>query len=293
MFKARDIRTNTDVVSLDLAQAELAAVRAKTRLDQMQCPGCGQPVWFKAGVRGQKRAHFAHKHLGDCPSGHDSPELLQGRALLYEWLKSKPKLADGVAIEKRPEGWPLARPLDVWVEFEGRRFAYWLVDRRMTPDDRKKLVEGAADVGATLNTVLLTHMMRRNNVPRGVLNLTTTERDLFAEACDYDAMHGRGSHGSLCYLDEKTAMVTTFRAMRCTEPPQQFSGTEVSNPLMSMLVSPGSGALVHQGETEELGRYRVAERQARPVRAMELQQRKAAEAEQRREFIASTLPSLG
>ena len=332
MFKTKDITTNSDVVSLDLTQADLAALRAKAKLDQMQCPQCSQPVWVKAGVIDQRRPHFAHKHLGDCPSSHDSAELLHARALLYQWLKSKPKFADGVTLEKRPEGWLLPRPLDAWVDFKGQRFAYWLVDRQMKPDDRKRLMEAAAAVNAKLNTVFLAQMMRRNNAPRGVLNLTTTERDFFLRPCDYDAMHASGSHGSLSYLDEKTGTVTTFRAMRCTEWPQQFSGVEISNPLMSLLVSPTTGAFVHPGEREELQRYQVAQRQASQRRAQERgvpalrrtripigpagavtgsasleplghtprplgtpmeRALRAAEAERRREFIASTLPSLG
>ena len=40
----------------------------------------------KAQVRAGeiKRWHFAHKHLQDCPLQHESPQILQARALLYQ-----------------------------------------------------------------------------------------------------------------------------------------------------------------------------------------------------------------
>lgn len=298
MFKAIDTTTGESIVILEVAAGGgLSGLRVKARIDQLRCPVCHQPVWAKAGVPNQKRPHFAHKHLGDCPSSHDSPELLQGRAVLYDWLKSK--FAEGAKIEERPPGWELARPLDAWVSHAGRCFAYWLLDRRMHREDREQLKAAVEGAGATLNTVFLAQAMRRNNAPQGVLSLTTTER-AFLQPSDYDAIYAsrRGlSEGSLHYLDAQAGTITTFRGMCCTESPQQFSGHEMPAALRSLLVSPVTGEFVHPGEREELQRYCTAQRRAAEAKAREeagiraealARKRRQVEAEAR--AVAESLP---
>lgn len=276
MFKAIDVTTGQSIVILEVAASGgLPGLRAKATIDQLRCPVCQQPVWAKAGVPNQKRPHFAHKHLGDCPSSHDSPELLQGRAVLYDWLKSI--FAEGARIEERPPGWGLARPLDAWVSHAGRCFAYWLLDRRMHREDREQLKEAVEGVGAKLNTVFLAQVMRRNNAPQGVLNLTTTER-AFLHPSDYDAIYASRHglrEGSLHYPDVQAGTITTFRGMCCTEPPQQFSGREMCAPLSSLVVSRVTGEFVHPEEEEALERHRADQKRAAAAKVNDEAQRRA------------------
>ena len=88
MFSAAHILTGEQIVILDPRwRSALADWRNLCATDRLTCAVCRQPVWARAGTK--KRWHFAHKHLSDCPSSHESPELLQARAVLYEWLVSK------------------------------------------------------------------------------------------------------------------------------------------------------------------------------------------------------------
>ena len=153
----------------------------------------------------------------------------------------------------------MQRSLDAWVLHKKYRFAYWLVDRQMKPDDREHLKLTALSLGACLHVLFLAQTMRRNNTPKDFLNLTTTER-FYLQSSKYDLSDNPQCKGSLNYLDENTSTVITFRAMSCTEPPQRFSGRELSHPLTSMLVSPISGQFVHPGEKEGLERYEEKQR---------------------------------
>src|SRR5690606_3371310 len=107
-------------------------------------------------------------------------------------------------------------------------------EKQLKPADREVLLDLAGSNDTALNFVFLSQMMARNEAPAGVLNLSTTERDLKARS-EYNLVYVKGRNhaftSSLHYLDAKEETVTSFRAMSCTEPPQQFTGREISSPL--------------------------------------------------------------
>jgi len=278
MFKAFDTQVSAEVIILDDLDAHmLEALREKGRADLLHCPVCNQPVLVRAGE--VNRPHFAHKHLSDCPSSNEPPELLRARAALYTWLRSK--FPDGVTLEKRLEGAELPRGVDCWVEAKGKRFAYWIVAGAIKrPEDRHLLRAAFSQADASLNIVFIAQMMRRGNAPKGVLSLTTTERDLVRPS-DYDRIHTRRSwaaSGSLHYLDADAQTLTTLRAMACTEPPQQFAGTEVATPLAGLKVSPVNGEFVHPDEPARLDAFRKAEAAQKAEAARRAEAAKKAEA---------------
>lgn len=108
MFKALDTTTGRPVISLDdRGRGWPAELRRKGRDDLLHCPTCRQAVILRAGP--EKRLHFAHRSLGNCPTQAEPPELLEARAVLYEWLRSK--FADAATLERPADGGQTPRPL--------------------------------------------------------------------------------------------------------------------------------------------------------------------------------------
>src|SRR5512138_2593900 len=117
MYKAVHAQTREEIVILSPRWCErIAALRALDRANQLVCQGCRQPLRVKAGA--VKRPHFAHKHLNACSFGSESPEILNARAVLYDWLVRQFGQNPGhsVTVEKQVEGFQLPRPVDCWVE---------------------------------------------------------------------------------------------------------------------------------------------------------------------------------
>jgi hypothetical protein len=266
-------------------QARLSELRALCAADRLICPGCRQPLWSKVGTK--KRPHFAHKHLSDCPSSNESPELLHARAALYHWLASKfGREAVRVEVKLGPDDIAVPRHFDCTAETKhGTKLAYCVFERQVRPDDRDAIRAAAESSGHVLVPVFTTTVMRRNDSPKNLLNLSTTERAFLVRG-DYDDLypHEYMLEGSLHYLDGEHESLTTLRAMSCTEPPQQFTGTEISTPLAQVTVHGPTGQFVHPTEFERLKvhRQRVAEEQRREAERRAREEKRQREWEERR-----------
>jgi hypothetical protein len=279
MFKALDTELDRHVVSLDpVWDGQIEVLRGWGRAGRLVCPVCRQAVLLRAGEI--MRRHFAHKDLSQCPLGHESAEVLAGRAALYDWLNTK--FPEGVTLEKHFEADPaddnqLPRGVDCWVERPGKRsLAYWLVDGKIDPDDRMWIPRFFDARGAALNWVFLPRDARRGRLP-GRANLSATERELLAPS-EFDAVYceSAGSQGSLHCLDPESRVLTTYRALVCVESPQFYEGQEVATELSRVLVMPNDGEFVHPGEYQRLQVVREH------LRQQEEASRKAQEAAERR-----------
>lgn len=80
MLRAVNQQTRVDVISVD-DQSDVESLRQWSRDNLLICPGCKQPVHFRAGET--RVWHFAHKHRGNCTYDEASTALLQARAWLY------------------------------------------------------------------------------------------------------------------------------------------------------------------------------------------------------------------
>ena len=220
MFKAFDTQLDRHVVSLDpVWDEQIEALRGWGRAGRLVCPVCRQAVLLRAGEI--MRRHFAHKDLSQCPLGHESAEVLAGRAALYAWLNTK--FPVGVTLEKHFEadsdgGYQLPRGVDCWVERPGKRsLAYWLVDGKIEPDERMQIPRFLAARNAALNWLFLPRDARRGRLP-GRVNLSATERELLTPS-EFDAVYCASgiSEGSLHCLDPESQVLTTYRALVCVE----------------------------------------------------------------------------
>ncbi len=294
MFKAIDTRGEVEIIILDPRwDNQLDHLRALDRQDILVCQECRQPVRVRAGSRFRRR-HFAHKHLGNCRYGRESPELLHARALLYEWLRTK--FGERATIEKRIDDERLSHAVDCWLDGQEGPVAYWIIEAPMMPRTREGLRAVFAELQVRVNWVLVAGMLREDAERPSGVHLTTTERE-FRQRSRYDEpVCASPGSGSLHYLDPDSGILTTYRGLSLVHSPQLYSGRKESRPLSAVLVLPSTGEFVHPGEAERYSRYRLQqaererkqkEREAKERREAEEAQRKEAEARKRREEEAA------
>jgi len=243
------------ISALDLADDRLAVVRERGRDGELRCQHCAQPAILRAGK--VVRWHFSHAPGAQCPFAHEPVERLQARAVLYGWLAAQ--FGPRVTVEKMPDGLPAPHPVDGWVDMEdGRKFAYFVVDRRLDREHREKMhwLYHSADV--SLHWVFLARWMRRpDGIERDRLRLSGTESDCKA-ASDYNtpyAAHTGAGYRTLHYIDARTRHLTTFRALRPFDCTRGYVGTEVRTEIASVSAEPATGEFVHPGEAERLAGF--------------------------------------
>lgn len=251
MFKAINNQDGAEIIILDSAWAErVADLRALSNQGVLVCQGCHQPVRLQAGAI--KQRHFAHKHLRDCSYGHDSPLLLQLRAIVYTRLVTE--FGPTVTLEKQVDGAALPRPIDCWVQGEHGSFAYWIVENALRPAARDSLYAALAATNARVHWLFASSMLRHGEDNERAANLTTTERELTVTT-SFDA-ELNGTHflkgGTLHYLNPETTEMTTFRSLHLIHAPQVYQGRTFTAPISEVLVARKTGEFAHPGERERL-----------------------------------------
>lgn len=270
MFKAIDRATGRAVICLDDCGQEWAAgLRQKSHAGDLLCQTCKEPVQFKAGQ--ERRPHFAHKSLGNCPSRDESPVLLEARAALYGWLRSK--FGEKATLEKQLEG-NLPRPVDCWAQHQdGRQFAYWILLKRMGWMELDAIEAAIKKAGACLNWVFPFSVLKRLG-DTNQLKLSTMERERMKKS-EFDCIYGQAGGGTLHYLDPDGPTLRTFRGVVCVHYPQGYAGQELCTPLNAVLVYPTTGEFVRPGEYEQLKALRDEQERRR---AQETERRKSIQA---------------
>lgn len=291
MFKALDMRTRQDVISLDAKwRDDIAPLRALGRDGMLVCQGCRQPVLLRAGMK--KRPHFAHKTLQNCPYEHASPRLLQARAVLYERLQRE--FGEAVTLEKSLEGVVLSRPVDCWVERPSGPLAYWIFEGGMKAQRRHELLEvfmppskrhtsneeTVNPVQVRINWVFLGSPAESE--PEKHIELGTTERKVIKPSV-FDEIGGpwdNGRRGSLHYLDPEAETLTTLRSLHLVHEPRFYAGRREHHALADVLIAPKTGEFVHPGEREQWqqGRAKRAE-----LRRHQMEERRRKQEERQRE----------
>lgn len=257
MFKAIDSRTGEAVVSLDEQwTSSIGQLRDLGRSDALVCQHCEQPVRLR--VPSDRRRHFAHKHLQDCPYATEPPELLTARAHLYRWLQDRHRARGSeVTIEHRLDE-DLPHPVDCTVKTNAGTAMYWIIHGGFSSEKRDRVQDAFRRHGASPNWIFLASMLRVAAHDENRLQLTTTERD-FLKHCDFDRLAGFFCDGaSLHYLDPAGDLIT-YRGLHLVHKPQLYFGQRVSHPLSEILWRPPLGDFVHPGEYEQLVALRERE----------------------------------
>lgn len=266
MYKVIHQQTSEEIVILHARwKGRIDTLRQLDHLDLLICPGCERPVRVRAGAR--KRAHFAHKHLQNCPFAQASPALLAARAELYEWLVVQFGEAV-VSVEKDTGSAALPRPFDCWVECPSGSLAYWIIESRLKPEIRRSLKAGFEQACALVQTIFLSELQKPYEKTPDALILTTTEREFMqASLFDQGATVPLAAPGkSLHYLNPQEANLTTYRGMYLIHRPQIHAGLRYSSPLALLSAAPENGEFVHPGEHERLLAYQQEEQSRQAAR---------------------------
>ncbi len=277
MFKAVHAETGEEIIILHPQwKKKLQQLREMDRADLLLCQGCGQAMRVKAGKL--KRAHFAHKHRKACSLGSETVEILEARAVLYEWLFAQ--FGAAVSVEKQVQEWALPRPIDCWVATEQGTFAYWLIENGIRLERREAIKAAFEQAEVHIHYVFLAQMLNEEKKEFHSLLLTPTER-AFRRETPFDALFARpGATGhSLHYLDAGQGLLTTFRSLALFHRPNWYKGIKHSDPLASVRARVTDGGFVHPGEGERLNTYR--QKQARLEREQEQAQARLEEWNQR------------
>ena len=252
MLKCLDRRSGAEIIILDRQwKNKLSVLRTLDQQDQLVCPGCRQPVRVRAGK--YKCWHFAHKHLQNCPFDRDSPQRVETRAFLYNWLTSQFPL-EMVTVEKYLEESPLRHPVDCWVDQASQSLGYWIFDKRTPPADRENLKQAFMTPGLRGNYIFTIDLLRKDDLEQAHLHLTTTERE-FLISSPYDELisgyifsPGKSIH----YLSSDLGELTTYRDLHLIHPPQKYAGFRLASTLQSVTASLETGEFIHPGEQDAL-----------------------------------------
>lgn len=263
MFKA--LYDKAEIIILDIQDDKEAADRLRElgRKGKLLCPECGEQVRVRAGEK--YRYHFAHKSVGKCALRSEIPAILAARSIIYGWLKSKEQLPL-VTTEKTVSGVAsqsgLPRPIDCYAETGKKlKISYWVFEHGVRKvADRSVMSRVFASAGMVINWVFLSTMLKYKKNSSNKVLLSTTERD-FSSPSKYDAPYN--PHGNtLHYLDIEKSTLTTFRGLLLDHPPQEYRFYAcLTTPIEEILIDPGNGEFVHQGEYEVLQQRRREQEQ--------------------------------
>ncbi len=268
MYKAVHRLSGEEILTLSSAwRGRVDELRTLDRADLLLCQGCRQAVRLKSGPR--KRPHFAHKHLQGCSYGGESPQVLEARAVLYDWLAGC--YPGRVDAEWRAQGLDLPRGVDCVVQTGERPVAFWILDASLKLEAREQLQKAFAAGGLPVTWVLLSGLLRPDPNHPAWLLLSPTER-FCLRATPYDGI-GRENRlseqdfgGSLYYLDAGARTMTVCRSLERVHAPNVFSG-RCSAGGLEQLALDARGDFVLPGEERELAASQAArQRQAERVR---------------------------
>lgn len=263
MYKAVSIQTGEEIIILSPQwRKKIAQLREMDHRDELVCQGCRQPLRVKAGEI--KRAHFAHKHLKACSYGSESPEILNARAVLYEWLlrefsshASGGSALPSVTVEKVVAGAHLPRPIDCWVETESGPVAYWIVETGIKIQPREAILFALGQMGASVHFIMLNPMLNEKREEFDSLLLTPTERAFLKETEFDQSLAGASEPGkTLHYLDVNSAVLTTYRNLVLFHAPNWYKGVKKASRLLTVRASRVDGGFVHRGEADRQRTYR-------------------------------------
>lgn len=248
MFRALNPKTKEHVIILDPEWTErIPRLRELGRSGQLVCPGCDEPVLVRAGD--VYRPHFAHKHRGNCPLGDESVPITESKALLYPWLRDK--YGEYLTFEAEEVAAGLPRPIDFYVPVENGCIVFWIIDKRIRPDDRELLHDTFEALDASVQWIFAEEMLGETG-EKNLVDLSTTERE-FRRDREYDLPY---VGPSLHYLFREPPRMRTYRGLQVVHKPQRFEGEVLEDPIDEVRVVPATGEIVHPGEHDKLNTYR-------------------------------------
>lgn len=251
MFVALDITLTDRVNSLSPKWKErFDELREMAASGRLVCPCCKQELLFKVGE--QRRPHFAHRVLSECPQSKQSTEVLEAKAKLYEWLCTEHPDQVEMDEDLHIAGWDRFADIVVHVTTE-KTFAYWIFD--CSPKNREALLEHHSE-NIVKNILFTTGALHKEE--NSTLRLSKAQRD-FMKPSDFDPILG---FGHLHFLDAITGQLTIYRALQCVCEPNHYNCNVIrESPLTSALICPNSGEIFVQEDVDEYQRQQNFKKQ--------------------------------
>lgn len=249
MFVAINTTDRTRVTSISSKwDSCVDALRELASSGQLVCQGCKQKVRLKAGD--QRRRHFAHQHKSDCPLAHQSREVLEAKAQLYEWLETKYPGKVHLDMPLRVSG--QSEIADLVVESEADcKFAYWVFDRSRRSRHALLFLQREA-MGVCVH-VIHTHSALKLMSDGAEIGLTASQRDFIAHS-EFDKAVTAYAGGHLHFivtLPGKLPEIAVFRSLNCVHKPNVYRYDALRrNHLSLALISPKTGEVVLTEDVE-------------------------------------------
>ena len=239
MFVATDKELGARVTSLDPEwQSRHEELRAFAASGRLVCPGCEQALRFRVGE--QRRPHFAHRVLSECPLSKQSAEVLEAKALLYVWLAGKYPGKVEMDVDLQITGWDRFADLVIRPD-DAKSFAYWVFDR--SPRERDGLLNR---MPGNINRHVIFTESAYKTLGNSVL-LTKAQRE-FISGSKFDESKWRGH---LHFLETKEHKMTLYRGLHCIHEPSSYCwNTAHEGVLADYLICPASGEIIAAEDTE-------------------------------------------
>lgn len=273
MFVAHDKITTERVTSIDSGWNErVDELRQRARDGSLVCPGCEQMLWLRTGEL--RRRHFAHRQAAECPLDKESPEVMEVKAQLYEWLMSKYPGKVALDVDLAIPGWKKPADLVVTVD-SGLQLIYCVFDRQQR--HREALLKWSHARNVHFIHTESTH--DRENQSK-TLKLTASQRDCICRT-GYDEP-AKWAGGHLYFVEGPTSRLTIYRGLMCIHEPNVYSWrNERTGPLKTALIAPKTGEIVFAADVE--ARQALKAEQAREAREREERRKEAKRLERERQ----------
>ncbi|MFO1490192.1 MAG: competence protein CoiA family protein [Kiritimatiellia bacterium] len=275
MFQVWDQSRNCKVYCRDEVWSRRPGeLREWAREGRLVCHVCRKSTRFRAGDK--RRPHFAHLRKSDCPLGKQSPEVLEAKALVFEWLRAKQRKKDGVLIQVDMDE-PVPGRGDLRADVLARThkgfvFAYWFFDRQQR--NRERWLQLRSETFRAHFIHLTSTLVLKE--PH-YIELTASQRDFIACPSRYDPCVGGNEGDHLTFLNPDTGQVSIYRRLFCDHPPALFRwGVLRQTPLANALLCPNTGEIVAEADIQALQEHARKEKE-RLQREEEQRQRQAEE----------------
>jgi len=207
--RAINKNNNTSVISLNRFTGEdFALLKDKCKKNILICPWCFEAVSFRVCLN--KRNHFAHKSLNNCPFNNESQIILETRALLYQWLVAKFSNKPGwvIDIEVNIGNLSIEKKVDCLVHNNKQSFAYIILDKGLKSDFRSELHNCISNKYISVSYIFPWDNFKVDSHNPSYFFLTPTERYFISKRdYDYSIDFIKPIQGSLYYISAQNNLL--------------------------------------------------------------------------------------
>lgn len=250
MLTAWNVGEGAKLALPDFEEAGTVRLRELTRSALIVCPVCREPLWLRAGE--QRRAHFAHRVLANCPQANTSASIIESRRLLYRFFQDRirgGKLAGAIELEPVAPELPERITVDLILRRDAKpSVVIMLLETAMKPTARLAAPTAIEATGSIFRPVFLSSTLKRIDEPMNAYALNPTQR-AFKHQSPFGIVDDSERRDSLHFLNPESLQWTSLRGLRLIHSPQVFQTTSVHQSTVDdLLWSESQAEWTHVGE---------------------------------------------